>query len=91
MQDAHQELRQQIKELIVTTLRLEGVTPEEIGDEQPLFAPESTLGLDSLSALELLSAIEYRYKVRFENDGLAKRHFESVLTLASFVQSALRS
>jgi acyl carrier protein len=91
MQHSPQELRQQIKELIVTTLRIEGVKPEEIGDEQPLFAPENPLGLDSVSALELLSAIEYTYKVRFENDGSARQHFESVATLAKFVHSAVRS
>ncbi len=84
------ELRQQIKELIVNTLRLENVKPEQIGDEEPLFSPQSTLGLDSLSALELLSALEYTFKVRFENDGSARQHFESVATLANFVQSASR-
>ena len=82
------ELRKQIKELLVTTLRLEGVRPEEIGDGDPLFSPDSPLGLDSLSALELLSAIEYTFKIRFPNDGSAKHHFESVATLAAFVQSA---
>jgi acyl carrier protein len=85
------QLRQQIKELIVNTLRLENVTPEQIGDEEPLFSPESSLGLDSLSALELLSALEYTFKVRFENDGSARQHFESVATLANFVQSASRA
>jgi acyl carrier protein len=85
------ELRQQIKELIVNTLRLENVKPEQIGDEEPLFSPDSSLGLDSLSALELLSALEYTFKVRFENDGSARQHFESVATLANFVQSASRA
>ncbi|HZI15673.1 MAG TPA: phosphopantetheine-binding protein [Myxococcus sp.] len=85
------QLRQQIKELIVNTLRLENVKPEQIGDEEPLFSPESSLGLDSLSALELLSALEYTFKVRFENDGSARQHFESVATLANFVQSASRA
>ncbi|MBU8895222.1 acyl carrier protein [Corallococcus sp. H22C18031201] len=90
MQDSQPQLRQQLKELIVTTLRIEGVKPEQIGDEEHLFSPESTLGLDSLSALELLSAIEYTFKVRFENDGSARQHFESVATLAAFVASARR-
>ncbi|HXN41729.1 MAG TPA: phosphopantetheine-binding protein [Myxococcaceae bacterium] len=82
------ELRTQIKELLVTTLRLEGVHPEQIGDGDSLFSPDNRLGLDSLAALELLSAIEYTFKIRFPNDGSAKHHFESVATLAAFVQSA---
>jgi acyl carrier protein len=81
------ELKRELKTLIVTTLRLEEVQPEQIGDDEPLFSPESRLGLDSLSALELLSAIEFKFKVRFESDGSAKQHFESVTTLARFVES----
>ena len=81
------DLKQELKTLIVTTLRLEEVQPDQIGDDEPLFSPESRLGLDSLSALELLSAIEFKFKIRFESDGSAKQHFESVTTLARFVES----
>ena len=88
MQPSEQQLRQDIKKLLITSLRLEGVRPEDIGDEDVLFSPDNRLGLDSLSALELLSAIEFTYKVRFETDGTAKEHFRSVATLASFVSSA---
>lgn len=83
------ELEAELKKLIVETLRLEDVTPADIGDEMPLFAPRPPgLGLDSLSALELLTAVEYRFGVRFDNDGTAKHHFESVSTLARFVRQA---
>jgi acyl carrier protein len=79
------ELRTTLKSLIVETLRLEDVQPEAIKDEEPLFSPKEGLGLDSLSALELLSAIEFRFKVRFESDGSAKQHFKSVATLAAYL------
>jgi acyl carrier protein len=81
-------LRNDIKRLIVDTLKLEGVKPDEIGDVDPLFSKVSGLGLDSLNALEILTAVEFQYKVRFPNDGTAKQHFESVDTLARFVESA---
>lgn len=81
-----QELRGSLKQLIVETLRLEDVKPENIKDDEPLFSPTEGLGLDSLSALELLSAIEYKYGVRFEGDGSAKQHFRSVASLAAFLQ-----
>lgn len=90
MSDSPSELRQKLKELIVTTLHLEGIDPSQIGDEEPLFSQGSRLGLDSLGALELLSEIEFQFKVRFESDGSAKQHFRSVATLADFVQSAAR-
>jgi len=55
MQDSEQALRAELKQLLVTTLRLEQVKPEDIGDDDPLFSPDNSLHLDSLSALELLS------------------------------------
>ncbi len=88
MQDSEQTLRGELKKLLVTTLRLEQIKPESIGDDDPLFAPGNPLNLDSLSALELLAEIEYRYNVRFGSDGSAKEHFRSIATLAAFVSSA---
>jgi acyl carrier protein len=79
------DLRSSLKSLIVETLRLEDVTPDTIQDEEPLFSPTEGLGLDSLSALEILSAIEFKYGVRFESDGSAKQHFKSVATLAAYL------
>jgi acyl carrier protein len=79
------QLRTELKQLIVETLRLEDVKPESIKDDEPLFSPTEGLGLDSLSALELLSAMEYKFNVRFESDGSAKQHFKSVTTLAAYL------
>lgn len=80
-------LREEIKKLIVESLRLEDVKPEDIQDGDPLFSQEKGIGLDSIAALELLTAIEYKYKIRFASDGSAKQHFMSVDTLAAFVES----
>lgn len=79
------ELKTSLKALIVESLRLEEVKPDAIKDDEPLFSPTEGLGLDSLSALELLSAIEYKYNVRFEGDGSAKQHFRSVSSLAAYL------
>lgn len=83
------QLRSEIKKLIVESLRLDAVKPDDIKDEEPLFSPTEGLGLDSLSALEILTAIEYQYKVRFDPGGGSREHFRSVATLASFVKSKL--
>jgi acyl carrier protein len=83
-----EQLRSDLKTLIIDTLRPEAVTAKDIGDEQPLFASDSAFGFDSIHALELLTAIEYRFNVRFPNDGTAKSHFRSVASLAAFVRQA---
>jgi acyl carrier protein len=83
-------LKHDIKHLIVECLRLETVKPDEIGDQQPLFAKEGGLGLDSLNALEILTNIEFKFGVRFGTDDAIRQHFQSVQTLAECVASLKR-
>ena len=85
------ELKTELKKLIVETLHLDEVKPEAIKDDEPLFSPTEGLGLDSLSALELLSAIEFKFNVRFDSDGSAKQHFKSVATLAAFLLPQIKA
>jgi len=85
------DLKTSLKALIVESLRLDEVKPESIKDDEPLFSPTEGLGLDSLRALELLSAIEYKYNIRFEGDGSAKEHFRSVASLAAYLAPKIKN
>lgn len=54
-----EQLKQDIKELIIESLDLEDVSPADIHDDAPLFSDEDNgLGLDSIDALELGLAIK---------------------------------
>ena len=79
-------LKQQIKELIVRELNLEGKDPMSIGDEAPLFG--AGLGHDSLDALQLAMSIEERFGVRIPEGDDARPIFRSVTSLAEFVAAA---
>ncbi len=50
------ELINQVKQLIIETLELEDIEPEDIADDEALFV--DGLGLDSIDALELGVAIK---------------------------------
>jgi acyl carrier protein len=76
-------LRREIKELIISSLNLEGMTPDEIVDDAPLF--QTGLGLDSIDALELAVAIERRYRVTIPDEAVGKKVFSSVSALAAYV------
>ncbi|CAI0956766.1 phosphopantetheine-binding protein [Serratia ficaria] len=79
-------LSTEIKQLIIDTLNLEGMTPEEIDAEAPLFG--EGLGLDSIDALELGLALKNRYGVVLSAESEDMRqHFYSVETLAKFVSA----
>jgi acyl carrier protein len=79
-----EKLENEIKQLIIESLRLEGVTPETIDSTAPLFA--AGLGLDSIDALELAMAIRKQYGVTTSADEARNREiFSSVRSLAAFV------
>ena len=84
MGKAMSELHPEIKQLIIDSLNLEGLTPDDIDSEAPLFG--SGLGLDSIDALELGLAVKNQYGVVLsaESDEM-RQHFYSVATLAAFI------
>jgi acyl carrier protein len=77
------ELKKQIKEIIVRDLKLQGVVPEEIKDDAPLF--EEGLGLDSLDAVELVVLVQKHFGVQIEDMDEGQAAFRSVATLANFI------
>lgn len=80
------ELEAELKDLIVTSLQLEDVTPDQIDSTAPLFG--SGLGLDSIDALELAVALSKKYGVHLQADDEKNREvFASVRALATFVAS----
>jgi acyl carrier protein len=74
----------ELKKLIIETLKLEEINPEDIEDDGQLFG--DGLGLDSIDALELVVALEKAYGVFIPDSEVGKRVFRSVNTLARFVR-----
>lgn len=85
-----ENLRLEIKTLIINALDLEDMSPEDIDNDAPLFEAEG-LGLDSIDALEIGVALRKRYKLQIEANGSGNReNFRSINTLVSYVQSQLQ-
>ena len=81
-----QQLEHDIKELIISSLSLEDLTPADIDAQAPLFV--DGVGLDSIDALELGLALQKRYGVSLSAESEEVRaHFASVKALAAFVVS----
>ncbi|MHB1544877.1 MAG: phosphopantetheine-binding protein [Gammaproteobacteria bacterium] len=74
----------ELKQLIINALDLEGVTPADIDSHAPLFG--DGLGLDSIDALELGVAIQKRYHINLDaTSSETRQHFHSVDNLAKFI------
>lgn len=77
------QLKDQLKQMIIEELHLTDVQPQGIADAAPLFG--EGLGLDSLDALQLAVAVEERFGVRIGDESEGKVAFGSVDALAQFI------
>lgn len=77
------DLKARIKTMLVESLMLK-ITPEEIGDDTPLFAPDG-LALDSIDALEMAVSIEKKFGVATPSAEVAREAFISVSTIAAYI------
>lgn len=79
-----QKLIPEIQSLIITTLGLEDIAPEDIDPDEPLFG--EGLGLDSIDALELGLALKKRWGITLTAESEeARTVFSSVRSLAQYV------
>lgn len=77
------EIRKKLKELLVTSLSLEDIKPEEIKDDEILFG--EGLGLDSLDAVEIVVLLQRNFGLDVKNMKEGKQIFYSVDTLAHYI------
>jgi len=80
---AMSDLKLRVKEMIIERLKLEGMAPDQIEDQAPLFG--EGLGLDSIDALELVLGIEQVFGVKIEDEAAGMKAFKSVQALTDFI------
>ncbi len=76
-------LKQELKEKIISTLGLLDVAPEDIDEKGALVGGD--LGLDSIDVLELVMMIEKEYGVKIDNKELGVKVFASLNALADYI------
>jgi len=80
------ELKLELKQLIIKECDKEEFTPEAIDDTEPLFGSDSTLGLDSMDALQISMALKEKYGVEVTDSKKIRTIMASINTLADFIQ-----
>ena len=78
------DLQQEIRDIILSSVDMEGLTAEMLTADVQLFG--DGVGLDSIDALEIGAAIRRKYNIKFKaNSDENRGHFHSSATLADFV------
>jgi acyl carrier protein len=77
------ELIGKVKRMIIESLRIEGMSPEEIESDAPLFG--EGLGLDSIDALQLVVGLEKEFGVVVADAATGTTAFASARSLAEFI------
>ena len=78
-----QKLYEEVKVMLVQDLRLK-IAPEDIKNEDKIFG--EGLGLDSIDALELVVALEKRFKVRIPDVGVGAKVLVSVDSMVNYIR-----
>ena len=78
-----EELIVQVKQLIIDSLRIDGMNPDDIETDAPLFG--EGLGLDSIDALQLVVAMEKDYGVIVPDAETGTVVFQSVRSMVQYI------
>jgi acyl carrier protein len=80
----------ELAELIVAAVNLEGVRAADIDPEAPLFG--AGLGLDSIDALEIALEVSRRHGLQLRSDDADNRRiFASLRALSAYIQTHRQS
>ena len=79
------ELKTTLKHQIIESLNLQGMKPEDIDDNAPLFG--EGLGLDSIDSLELMVLLERNYGIKIEDAREGRKVLGSVQSMAEYINA----
>ncbi len=85
MDEVTAAFREEFKRNLIEWLQLEGKTPADIVDDEPLFG--AGLGLDSLDAVEIVIMLQRKYDIPQREVDQRREIFATFAALSDFVQS----
>lgn len=82
-----EKIKLDTKELILKTLNIEDVQPDQISDDVSLLSGENRITIDSIDVLEVVVAIQKNFNVKIQDQNHARLIVNTVNTIAEFVHS----
>jgi acyl carrier protein len=78
-------IKEQLKPIILNSLRITDLTPADLRDDQPLLGGE--LEIDSIDVLQLVLEIERHFKIKLVEGNFNQKNLETVNALAAAIES----
>ena len=80
-------VKEQLKPIILNSLRITDMTPADLRDDQPLLGGE--LEIDSIDVLQIVLEIERHFGIKLVQGNFNQKHLESINSLASIIESKM--
>jgi acyl carrier protein len=84
-----EEIKEQLKPLILTSLRIIDIRPEEFSDSRPLL--DGDLEIDSIDILQLIVDIEKKYGIRLVTGKFDREAWRDVNSLAAAILAKIEA
>jgi acyl carrier protein len=85
MPNPTEELKLEVKKLIMKTLAVEDINPDDVDNDKPLFGGGNALTLDSVDAIEIIMAIQRTYGIRIADQNTARQVINSINSIAFYI------
>jgi acyl carrier protein len=82
-------VKEQLKPIILKSLRITDLTPEDLGDDQPLLGGD--LEIDSIDILQLILEIERHFGIKLVDAKFDEKAWKSISALAETIESKMAS
>jgi acyl carrier protein len=83
--DNMSSIKEQLKSIIFSSLRITDMSPQDLRDDQPLLGGE--LEIDSIDILQLVLEIERHFGIKLVQANFDQKSLESVNALAAIIES----
>ena len=79
------DLNLKLKQMLIQECNVKNCLPGDIDENEPLIGGLGKLQLDSLDAVEIVSALERHYQIRLDNPGEARKVLKSFASMRDYV------